>query len=174
MVLKGKKVMLRSHRLSDAPTYVKWFNDPEVHKFIFVREMNLKEERKWIRNVKKDKFKHNFAIETKEGILIGSVGIDILSKRDSRGSFGIIIGEKEYWSKGYGTETTRLVLDYGFKKLKLNRIELGVFEYNKRAIQVYKKMGFKLEGKLRDHITWKGKFYSTLMMAILKREWKNK
>lgn len=66
----------------------------------------------------------------------------------------------------------KTVLDFGFKKLKLHRIELDVYNYNKRAIGLYKKMGFKIEGIKREHNFYKGKFYSTYYMSILDREWK--
>jgi RimJ/RimL family protein N-acetyltransferase len=175
MILKGEKAILRTVRLSDAPRFVKWFNDPEVNKFLLVREMNLRDEKEWIKNrLKKQNSKGNpfFCIDTKQGVHIGSASLEVKSFHNRCAGFGIVIGDKNYWNKGYGSEVVKLIIEYGFKKLKLHRIELDVYGYNKRAQKVYKKLGFKLEGKKREHNFWNGKFWDTYNMAILDREWK--
>lgn len=174
LILKGKKVILRTVRLSDAPRFVKWFNDPEVNKFLLVREMNLKDEIKWI----KDQIKYNgkdrvhFSIDTIDGVHIGSCGISSIEKRNKKGGIGIMIGNKSYWNSGYGSEAMRILINFGFQKLKLHRIFLDVYEYNKRAIKVYKRLGFKTEGIMKEANYWNGKFWNTYNMAILKQEWK--
>jgi RimJ/RimL family protein N-acetyltransferase len=87
--------------------------------------------------------------------------------------FGIVIGEKEYWSKGFGTEATKLILDYGFNILNLHNIMLGVFDFNKRAIASYKKIGFKEIGKRRGDRLIAGKRYDTIFMDILAEEFES-
>ena len=175
MQLKGKKVILRKIKLSDAKNFVKWFNDPLVNKFMFVRGITLAKERKYILERISGKIKNalHFCIDTFEGIHIGSVSLENIHERNKNSSFGIIIGNKNYWNKGYGEEASRLIIDYGFKKLKLHRIELDVYSYNKRAIKLYKKLGFKKEAIRREHNFYNGKFYDTIIMSLLKREWVN-
>jgi RimJ/RimL family protein N-acetyltransferase len=176
MVIKGKKVILRKAKLSDAERFVKWVNDDEVNRFMSVRKIGLKEERKYIQDRIDGKTKNNFhfCIETKEGLHIGATGLEKINKRNKSATFGIVIGDKNYWSKGYGTESAKLILDFGFKKLKLHRIQLDVYSYNPRAIKLYKKLGFKKEGIKREHNFYKGKFYDTILMSVLSREWKLK
>lgn len=178
MVLKGKKVILRSIKMSDAPRFVKWFNDPEVNKFLFYRELSLKEERKYIKDRLEGKAKNDlhFCADTKEGKHIGVTSLNNIHKRNKNAVFGIVLGDKNFWSKGYGEEASKLIIDHGFKKLKLHRIELDVYSYNPRAIKLYKKLGFKKEGIKREHNFYNGKFYDTIKMSILDREWnlKNK
>ncbi len=174
MILKGKKVVLRTIRLSDAGRFVKWLNDPEIHKFLQIRKrLTLRQEKKIIAGFLKQKNKNNFAIETKEGIHIGSVSLDV-NKDHNHAVFGIFIGEKNYWNQGLGSEASRLILNFGFKKLKLHRIELGVLEYNPRAIKVYKRLGFKREGIKREYIKFQGKYFDNFHMSILDREWKQR
>jgi RimJ/RimL family protein N-acetyltransferase len=173
MKLKGEKVVLRPIRMSDAPRFVKWLNDPDVHKFLIVREhLTLAKEKKYLKNIINSKTHKNFAIETKEGFHIGSTSLEV-NRDHNRAVFGIFIGEKKYWNHGLGTDAGRTIIDYGFKKLKLHRIELGVLEYNPRAMKVYKRLGFKLEGRKREFIKFRGKYYDDLHMSILDREWKN-
>ena len=83
---------------------------------------------------------------------------------------GIAIGEKEYWGQGYGTEATRLLVDYGFNLLNLNSIMLGAFVFNERAIACYKKVGFKEIGWRRQARIIGGQKYDVLLMDILAEE----
>jgi RimJ/RimL family protein N-acetyltransferase len=176
MILKGEKVVLRPIRMDDAPRFVKWFNDPEVNKFMNYRGITLAFEKKHIKERQKTKSSSDlhFCIDTIDGVHIGACSLESISKVHKRASFGIIVGEKKYWDQGLGGEAARIILGYGFKKLKLHRITLDVYSYNPRAIKVYKRLGFKIEGRKREHAFWQGKFYDAFDMGILKREWKNK
>jgi diamine N-acetyltransferase len=172
MILKGEKVILRPVKMSDAPRFVKWLNNPDIYKFLLVREnLTLAKEKKYLSSFIKSKIHKNFAIETKDGIHIGSVSLEVNSYHN-RAVFGIFIGEKKYWNRGLGSDAARTIIDYGFKKLKIHRIELGVLEYNPRAMKVYKRLGFKREGRKREFVKFKGKYYDDLHMSILENEWK--
>jgi RimJ/RimL family protein N-acetyltransferase len=175
MILKGEKVILRPIKMEDAPRFVKWLNNNQVHRFLQAhdRRLTLAKEKKWIGQNKKDKTKKNFAIETLDNIHIGSVSLD-LNIPNRRAVFGIFIGDKNYWNKGLGTDAGNTTIDYGFKHLKLHRIELDVMAYNPRAIKVYKRLGFKQEGKKREHNVYNGRFFDVYHMSILDREWKKK
>lgn len=171
MKIIGKKVILRPIRLDDAPRFVKWLKDPEVNKFTSRKSFTMKEEIKWIKKLPKvKKTEKYFAIDTKEGVHIGSISLS-LNKKDKNATFGIFIGDKNYWNKGCGTEATKLILDYGFSKLNLHRVYLYVYEYNPRAIKIYEKVGFKLEGARREDVFYGGKFYDRILMGILRKEW---
>lgn len=170
MILKGEKIILRPMRVTDASLYVRWLNDPEVNKFLATRELTLKAEKEKLKKITKETPQQHFAIETKGGITIGGAELSVKNKRARRAELGLHIGDKNYWGQGLGKEVMNLLLQYGFKKLKLHRIELDVYEYNKRAIALYKKLGFKKEGVRREHNFYNGKFYSTYHMSILDRE----
>jgi len=161
--------------MDDAPRFVRWLNNPEIHKFLQTRRhLTLSAEKKWIKQSLKSKNRKAFSIDTKEGVHIGNVSLENVNLDHDRATFGIFIGEKKYWNQGLGSEAGRMILDYGFRKLKLHRIELGVLEYNPRAIKVYTRLGFKMEGKQREYIKFRGKYYDDYHMAILDREWKKK
>ena len=84
---------------------------------------------------------------------------------------GIGIGEREAWNKGYGTDAMRVGLRYAFLELGLQRVSLGLFEYNQRALHSYEKAGFRLEGRMRGDVLREGKRTNTLWMGILREEW---
>ncbi len=175
MILKGKKVILRPIRLTDAERFVKWFNDKEVNKFLNYRSLTLKAEKKYIKDRLAGKMKDSlhFCVDTLDGTHIGATSFDSISKIYRRATFGIVIGDKKYWNSGYGSEAAKLIIDYGFKKLKFHRIDLDVYSYNPRAIKVYKRLGFKIEGRKIEYTKLGNKFYDALTMSILDRDWKD-
>jgi diamine N-acetyltransferase len=83
--------------------------------------------------------------------------------------FYIAIAEKENWSKGYGKETTSLMVRYAFETLNLNRVQLHVAVENEAAVNVYKKCGFVVEGTLRQAMYHRNRYSDFYVMGILKR-----
>ncbi len=174
VILKGKKVILRPFVLDDARRFAEWLSDPEVTKFLSIYDQpppTLKEERDYIKRARKDKDNLRFAIDTIEGRHIGSIGLNKIDKFHKRADYGIFIGDKKYWGQGYGTEACKLIVGHGFKKLKLHRIHLTCIAYNIRGQKSYEKVGFKVEGYLRDHIFRDGYFHDEIHMGLLRSEY---
>lgn len=173
-ILKGKLINLRPLTLKDAPNFCKWFEDEEVTMFISLRGQgapSLKQEREWIKKNLKSKDIAYFCIETKDHKHVGSVSLMHIDLHNKYAEFGIAIGDKRYWGQGLGTEATKMMLEYGFKKLKLHRIDLRVVAYNFRAQRTYKKVGFVYEGRQRALVYYKKNWHDMILMGILKTEW---
>ena len=85
--------------------------------------------------------------------LIGSCGLMDVDQCNRSAEIGIVIGDKTYWGKGYGTEAMRLLLDYAFRYLNLHNVMLRVYSYNPRGVACYEKVGFKAIGRRRGAIT---------------------
>jgi len=173
MILKGNKVILRPIRIADAPRFVQWLENPKVRRFLSQTSYTLPQEQKWIRGLTKNKNEKIFALDAVDGTHIGSIGLHINPRQQHRvAGFGIFIGDRRYWNQGHGTDAMRIILIYAFSSLKLHRVELSVFPFNKRAIHVYKKFGFRLEGRKRERLFVNGKFHDELEMGLLDREWR--
>jgi RimJ/RimL family protein N-acetyltransferase len=112
-----------------------------------------------------------FAIETQDGVLIGNISLHNIHVRCHHAELGIVIGEKDYWGKGYGTDAITTLLDYCFNELNLQRVWLRVFSFNQRGIRCYEKCGFVVEGRLRRHMWRHGSYHDELHMGILREEW---
>lgn len=110
-------------------------------------------------------------IDKKTDVHIGNVGLYVINWISRAAELRIIIGEKKYWNKGYGTEASQLTVAYGFEKLNLNKIWLGVNQDNKSAVKTYEKAGFIHEGILRQEIYRNGQYYDALRMSILRDEY---
>ncbi|MBI4758784.1 MAG: GNAT family N-acetyltransferase [Chloroflexi bacterium] len=170
-MLVGEKVILRAIERSDIPRFVKWFNDPEVIRFLAMHvPLSVAAEEKWFERQLEDKDTRVLAIETKDGVHIGNLGLHNFNYRDSHAELGIAIGEKEYWGQGYGTDAIRTVLKWAFGELNLNRVFLRTYPFNPRAIRCYEKCGFVIEGRLRQAIYRDGQYHDEIVMGVLRDE----
>ncbi len=113
-------------------------------------------------------------IEVRSGkgwTLVGNCGLFGIEWNNRAAEFGIFIGDKSVWGKGYGTDAARLVLRHGFETLNLNRIFLRVYEDNPRAMHTYEKAGFVPEGRMRQAVYRNGEYKDVLLMSTLRSEW---
>jgi RimJ/RimL family protein N-acetyltransferase len=174
--LKGPRVILRVPKLSDAPACVRWFNDPVINQYLGRQvKMTLKDEREYLKKMRREKNNYNYSVINESGKHIGMAGFKLFSN-DKRVTFGITIGETNEWGKGYAQEITKLLINFAFRNLKINRFELGVFKPNKVAVHIYKKLGFKTEGHRRQYAYNKvsKQFDDDYLMAILREDWLKK
>ncbi len=102
---------------------------------------------------------------------IGVVELDGIEWTHGSAWVGIGLGEKEYWGKGYGTDAMRVLLRYGFTEFDLHRISITVYEYNRRAIRVYEKLNFMIEGRARGFLRRDGRRWDMIFMGLLRSEW---
>jgi len=175
-MLRGTKVILRAPTRADIPAYVRWFNDPDVTQFLGgnMWPMSQEAEERWFdRMLEKEVLV--LAIETlpaagQGGLLIGNCGLHDVDERNRRATLGIVIGEKEYWSKGYGTDAIMTLLRYAFDEINLHKVSLSVYDFNPRGVRCYEKCGFKVEGRLRQHIFRHGGWHDEIRMGILRDE----
>jgi RimJ/RimL family protein N-acetyltransferase len=103
------------------------------------------------------------------GQLIGFGGLFDISRAMIATLF-VGIGERDHWGQGLGTEATRLLCEFGFFFRSLHSVKVEVNGYNRRAIRVYERLGFKLVGRLRDAIVMNGTRYDQVIMDLLRHE----
>ena len=159
-----------------AKAFVRWNQDTEQHRLADDDPAQLWSEKKIKEDIEKRAEKNpqsfRFSIRTlDDDKLIGGVGLWGISWTHAEAWLGISIGERDYWGRGYGTEATRLILQYGFVELNLRRISLGLHAYNERARKSYEKVGFVMEGRMRGEGWRDGVHYDSLWMGILREEW---
>jgi RimJ/RimL family protein N-acetyltransferase len=157
---------------SDLPDYVRWLNDPEVTEFMQIESggHTLDSARAWLKHASDpDAGSRVWAIEA-DGRHIGNCALHLDGTGEMAG-FGIVIGDKAQWGKGYGAEALREVLRIGFEELGLRRIHLRALAGNARGIRCYEKCGFRHEGLHRRAFLKRGRWRDQVSMAILREEW---
>lgn len=170
----GELVYLRPLEPEDAPAVASWFNDQEVARTLRVwKPMAKGAESHYLEEIAKSEHDVVLGICTKDGDrLVGSTGLHGFELKNRSACFGIVVGERDVWGKGYGSEATALAVGVGFGTMNLNRIWLEVFTENARGIRAYEKAGFKREGTLRQTDYREGRWHDSLVMAILREDWK--
>lgn len=179
-MLKGKRVVLRPLKESDVSYFTKWFNDLDVilnlNHYLPMSELV---EREWIRDLltKRRESDIVFMIEILrkgKNIPIGSCGLHKINWKDRNAEFGIAIGEKRYWSNGYGTEAGELILDYAFNHLNLHRVHSLAYAFNEKSIGLHLKLGFEQEGIKREAAYKRGSYHDIAVFGLLRKDWKKK
>lgn len=171
----GEKIYLRGLEKNDiSGNWFNWFNNPEITYYMTngERPNSYEQLEKYYNQIRKSNEDFVFAIVCKKNNAhIGNCGLHAFDKISRRAKLGIVIGEKDYQNKGIGQEVVRLLIKYGFETLNLNKISLKVNSENVIAIKIYKKYGFIKEGALRDDIYKNGKYYDSLAMSILRKDY---
>ena len=175
-MIYGERVRLRHIERDDLSQFVAWLNDPEVTRGLSLHfPLSTDEEESWYGQVLQSPNEERpLCIDAKhnEGWkLIGNSGLFSVDWRNRNAEFGIFIGDRSYWNKGYGTEVVKLILQHGFSTLNLHRIYLTVFADNLPAIRVYEKIGFVHEGRHRQAEFHDGQYHDKLFMSMLRAEW---
>ena len=172
--LVGERVYLSPVSADDANTFAKWMNDFEVTDYIGRSEnlLTLPQEQAWINEVMQGKNYLFSIVKNEDDKLIGNIELRNISHTNRSGTIGIVIGESEERSKGYGTEAINLLLDFAFNYLNMNSVNLALLAINERAKRCYEKVGFKQYGIQRQNKFVNGKYYDTIHMDILSEEFK--
>jgi diamine N-acetyltransferase len=171
MAILGRRIQLRAIERSDIPTFLRWLNDPEVIKnLLLYLPLSQAQEEQWFEDYLCDTSRHIFGIEKEDGKLIGNVALEGINWKDRHAELGIVIGEKDCWDKGYGTDAVHALLGFAFREMNLHRVFLRVFEDNVRAIRCYEKCGFQHEGRLREAEFSAGCYRDELLMGVLRSE----
>ncbi len=177
-MISGKRIRLRALEKTDLPAAVRWLNDPEVtENLLHDYPLSMDVEEKWYQKMLEAPVEeHVLAIEIKESDgwrHIGTTAFHHVDWKNRIGEYGIMIGDKNQWGKGFGYEATLLMLRYGFKILNLNKVFLQAIETNARGIRVYEKAGFVHEGRMRQDIFKNGRYLDVYVMSVLRDEWKD-
>ncbi|MBP3502705.1 MAG: GNAT family N-acetyltransferase [Clostridia bacterium] len=169
--LLGDRIYLSPRNTEDYEIFTEWLNDFETTDYIGKSGnlISLEGEKEFLE--KNNSPIATFAIVTLDhDKMIGTVSLENVDFINRTATLGIFIGDKDYRSKGYGTEAIKLILEYGFKYMNLNNIKLDLMSFNERALKCYKKCGFKEYGRRRKCKFVNGKYYDSISMDILAEE----
>jgi len=174
--IESKEIYLRLPKENDLKgNWYQWLNDPIVTRYqnkgIFPN--TVQRQRKYYLFVMNSKSDIVFAIvEKKTNKHIGCVGLHNIDSIHRSAELGIVIGEKEYWGKGYGKIAWNMITYYGLKVLNLHRIYATIIRDNIASKKSAQASGFKIEGQMRDVFYKSGKYHSAFLMSVLDREFK--
>ncbi|MBN1692667.1 MAG: GNAT family N-acetyltransferase [Dehalococcoidales bacterium] len=170
-VITGKKTRLREKKLSDVRNDYRWQSDPELSKLdaaptlemsfaIYLLDYSSLLNRRDAR--------YPLAIETLEGRHIGNCTCYDIDGKKGEAQVGIMIGDRDYWDKGYGTDALNTLVDYVFNKSSLDRLYLKTLDWNQRAHRCFEKCGFTDCGQL------KRSGHNFILMELKREQWEKR
>ncbi len=172
-MLRGEKILLRPMQESDITRQHEFLQDTELYLLDSDYPQVAPRERAQAFYASYTKLDENlapFAIEA-DGKYIGYCSLMGVQNRHGNFELGIMIGDREYWGRGYGRDTIRVLLEYAFRALGARRIALTTNAKNERAIRCYLACGFVEEGRLRQFVWIDGEYTDLVEMSILRDEW---
>ena len=172
---EGLKVKLRGiHNDKDMEAAWTWMNDPEVTQYLLsVSPISWAAEKEYFAKVGLDPNHKKFAIEDKEsGELIGFIDISKINLLHRYGTTGSVIGNKKYWSNGYGTDSKMLVLYYAFNTLNLKNVFSEVYDFNQRSLGALRNTGYKIIGRQKKSVFCNGKWCDRVFLQVSKKDFK--
>ena len=153
----------------DLENVTKWINDPEIRPFVsnFVPLTKKDEEEFFDRKKENERL---VVIETKDGKSIGTMGLHKIDHRNGFAETGALIGEKDYWGKGYGTDAKMILLNHAFNTENLRKVLSSALAFNGRSIGYNKKCGYKICGKFEKHIFVNGEYVDLIHLVVWKED----
>ena len=180
-MLTGNLVVLRALEREDLAALHRWQNDEEIMRLArsFPDHVISKEalEAEFSRELKgEDTGRKAYIIEeksTRSPIGWATIRIHLFQRRVTTADVGLALGERSAWNKGYGTETSKLLLDEVFRQMNLHRAEWWTFSENVASIQLARKLGFKEEARLRDAVFFDNHYHDLVVYGLLKPEFES-
>ncbi|MBM3475595.1 MAG: GNAT family N-acetyltransferase [Armatimonadetes bacterium] len=171
-MIRGERVTLRPIDADeDAERCFGWVNDLDVTRFLgFEGPLTRHKEHEILARERDPEQDIILAVLTEDGTHIGNCGLHRINLASRKAELGIMLGDKRYWGQGYGTDVVKTLCAFGFVRMNLQRIQLGVFSHNPRAQRCYEKCGFQVEGRFRRSIYKAGEYRDEIRMAILREE----
>jgi RimJ/RimL family protein N-acetyltransferase len=176
-MIRGEKVWLRPTEPSDVINDSQYAGDAEVGHFLGAKTpMSKAAAERFSAEIfsqnQQDQNSYGYAIcllGTEESV--GTVFLRNVDKVNGSGIVGIFITDRRYLGQGYGTDALNALVDFGFGELRLERIELEVFDFNERAVRSYQKAGFQTDAVMRHARFHRGAHHDVHIMSILRDDW---
>jgi diamine N-acetyltransferase len=176
VTIPGDKVVLGPLSKDYLELFLRWFNDLGVMTTYSIRwsPKTWEEIEAWYEKISQDRQAVGFMVYKRaEMVPLGYTMLHNINHYHQTADFDIILGAKQFWGLGFGTEATQLTLDYGFTALNLHNIMLTVRSFNARGVRAYEKAGFRTFGRRREARILAGKRYDVVYMECLASEFQS-
>ena len=175
-ILTGGNILLRPLDRTDARTMFESLDDAEVAKLTGSHEtFTFDAVERFCMGVNEQLDRFDYVICNPDDLSqpLGEMVLNEIDSNNLCANFRCALYGQGNFGRGLGSEAIALLMDFAFSELKLNRIELEVYEFNERAIHVYEKIGFRHEGRKREALNWQGTHYDALVMGLIASDWRN-
>lgn len=168
----SQKVKLVPIRIDDHAQFLyDWRKNVEISRFMYSEgPQSFEEHLRWLESIEQDDSHVRFAVE-QGNMPVGTAALVNLNKKHLRADFDMYIGETSARIRGAGAAAEYLTLEYGFQNMKLHKISCEVYNINAAAIRLHERMGFAVEGVLRQHALHEDQWVDVTRLAITHDKW---
>lgn len=171
LVRSGGLVELRRHTNANREAFIRWYADPEIARLLRhdLEPLTRREANAYFSNIILPLSGRGecWAIHARDsGVLIGTAAITNLNTWRQTCLYRIVIGEKDAWGRGFGTEATRLVAMEVFETLPVTHFRLEVFAHNPRALRAYERVGFRPYDRYTERVAGKNETLDIIAMEL--------
>lgn len=175
-MLKGKLVTLHAVEKEDLKQFRDWRNNSDFRKYFReYRELNMHQQEIWFEEqVVRDISTLMFSIKKiDDNDLLGCCGLVYINWAHRHAELSLYIGWNDIYidDVGFAEESCRLLLDYGFKELGLNKVWTEIYEFDEKKKALYNKFGFHQDGLLRQNYWYDGKWWDSRILSLIKEEY---
>lgn len=173
MNIDGKKIILRALEITDLEVLREMLNEPEIERMVvgWSFPTSQYEQEKWYERTIFDKQNLKFAIETKDGQLIGLATLGSIDWKNRKAMHGIKLHSSAPKGQGYATDAVMAVMKYAFEELQLNRLYGSILDYNIASQRLYAKCGWVIEGRARQSVFKNNAYHDEIIVGILRDEY---
>jgi ribosomal-protein-alanine N-acetyltransferase len=171
--LIGDKARLAPIEEWMAETFFSWINAPDINRYRPAPPVeSIEAEREWIRRTSTSESDIVWAVFCREdNELIGSMGLHSYRPQFQRAMSGTLIGRKEYWGRGIGSEIVRLRTQYAFDELRLHKLTSEVISENNPSLRMLLRVGYHVIGLRRDHFLIDGRWVNEYLLECMREDW---
>ena len=169
-----KSIAIRAMEKSDLPLVQTWRNNEKIRRYFReYREFSMSQKENWYENMIKDnRFEMFVIIDCESDEVIGVTGLTYIDWVNAHSDLHFYIGKNEAWiDEEYAPKAIKIILDYGFGILSLNKIWAEVYEIDKLKLSFFKVIGFKIDANLREHYFYQGKYHTSHILSLLRRDY---
>ena len=169
------RVYLRALEPDDYKTSIEWRRDNEIWGMVGSTKYFVSEayEKKWVEDTIFNSRDIKLAVcEVGSNKYIGNVYATDIDQTNRSCTTGVLIGNHDYWGQGYASEAIRLLLDYLFNERNINRVQAYVLESNVASMKMHQKVGYKIEGTLRQSVYKNGRYQDQVLLSVLREDLK--
>jgi RimJ/RimL family protein N-acetyltransferase len=172
-ILDGARVRLEPPLTDHLATFVRWFADPVVTRYLYRRwPPSLRQEEQWFEGMAASQEDLLWSVAVRDaGTLAGVIAFHRVSWRDRHGWLEVVLGERREWGKGYGTEAMRLCVGYAFRELGFEKVLASVYSDHPASLRMVEKVGFRRCGLFRRNAFFDSAWHDEWFGEILRDEW---
>ena len=171
--IEGVRIYLREVKLSDVnEDYYKWMNDSDVNQYLETRfiPQSLENIKQYVLSMDGKSDEIFLAICSKENNKhIGNIKVGPINWYHRFADISLLIGDKDYWGKGYATEAIKLMSDFAFKILNLHKLKAGCYADNLGSKKAFEKAGYKFESQVKEECYFNGKYQDGIILVLINK-----